>query len=147
MHFKSHGADRMGQQSKLIDIRHVKVELDENLPTNHPLRAVIAIEKDYLTKEEFEKAPEELNRVLIPGGSIGLTLRSTEDSEYDIGRQGGMQISNAYESKRMLFNYFSESDIVEKLNIFKNINYGHKTRTLFEDKKRKIAHWYIAATK
>lgn len=101
----------------------------------------------YLTDEEFEKAFSELFRVLKPGGILGLTLRSSEDSECDINNKDKMQASNAFESKDILFKYFDENDIEKLFSSFQSVKYGHKTRTVFEDNKRKIAHWFVAAKK
>ncbi len=101
----------------------------------------------YLTGEEFSQALNELYRVLKPDGFLGLTLRSTADSECDIDNAKQMQKSNAMESKNMLFKYFSKSDIYECLSTYSQIQSGHKTRTVFENDERVIAHWYIAAKK
>lgn len=101
----------------------------------------------YLSGEEFSQSINELYRVLKPGGFIGLTLRSTTDSECDIDNAKKMQTSNATDSKNMLFKYFSKSDIFECLKDFTEIYSGHKTRTVFENDERIIAHWYIAAKK
>jgi ubiquinone/menaquinone biosynthesis C-methylase UbiE len=101
----------------------------------------------YLTNDEFDKAMNELYRVLKPGGFIGLTLRSIEDSECDDNNKDIMQSSNAYESKNILFKYFDEDDIKKIMSRFKMFKYGHKTKTIFEDNKRKMAHWFIVAEK
>ncbi|WP_035587202.1 class I SAM-dependent methyltransferase [Hippea jasoniae] len=101
----------------------------------------------YLDTEELKKAIKEMHRILKEGGLLALTLRSTEDSEYKREHGDKLQESQAFESKGMLFKYFSESDLPSILGNFKIINYGHKTRTTFEDKKRVIAHWFIVAKK
>jgi len=99
----------------------------------------------YLNESERDAAMVELSRVLKPGGYIGLTLRSTEDSECHSAKRGVK--SSAYESREMVFDYFNEDDLQSALKSFKIINYGHKTYTVFEDRNRKIAHWFIVAQK
>jgi ubiquinone/menaquinone biosynthesis C-methylase UbiE len=101
----------------------------------------------YLTDEEFGQAMSELYRVLKPGGVIGFTLRSTEDSECDLSKKDNMQVSEGFESKGIEFKYFDENDINKVFSRYNSMKYGHKTKTSFEDKKRKMAHWFIAATK
>jgi ubiquinone/menaquinone biosynthesis C-methylase UbiE len=101
----------------------------------------------YLNDVEFAHAVDEFHRVLKSGGVLGLTLRSVEDSECNHSCRDIMQVSQAFESKGMGFRYFDEADIGAVLKPFTAIQFGHKTRTTFEDKTRKIAHWFVVAEK
>ena len=102
----------------------------------------------YLTPAEEKQAFAEMFRVLKPGGLLALTLRSSADSEAGNPRnEEGMSLSNANESKGILFKYYDETELLSTLSLFNDVSYGHKTRTLLGDTTRVFAHWFITARK
>ncbi|MCD6472787.1 class I SAM-dependent methyltransferase [Candidatus Aerophobetes bacterium] len=102
----------------------------------------------YLNPDEVDKAISEFYRVIKPGGYLILTLRSTIDSEFkkDINKYD-MSISDAPESKGMVFKYYNKDEIAPLLKGFKNLLYGHKTRTILGNLSRVIAHWFVVGEK
>lgn len=102
----------------------------------------------YLAPSEASACVREIYRVLKPGGLFALTLRSRADSEaLNPKNDQGMSISNADESKGILFRYYGEDEIGSTLYLFEDIQYGHKTYTFLGNTQRVIAHWFILARK
>jgi len=102
----------------------------------------------YLSPDEVQKALKEIHRILKPRGYFALTLRSSADSEaQNKDRDQEMIISSARESKGLHFKYYDEKDIVSTLSLFKNVKWGHKTRTFLGDTRRVFAHWFIISQK
>ena len=58
-----------------------------------------------------------------------------------------MSISDAPESKGMVFKYYNKDEIAPLLKGFKNLLYGHKTRTILGNLSRVIAHWFVVGEK
>lgn len=100
----------------------------------------------YLVGLQVRFVLDEVKRILKPGGKFALTLRSIDDSECKSLVSKDFQKSKAYESKGLEFMYYSLEEMKEILSGFKNLKYGHKTRSLFEDPQRKIAHWFAVCS-
>ncbi len=101
----------------------------------------------YLTRNQVRMVLDEIKRILKPGGQFTLTLRSVEDSECKRVHSKDFQTSKAYESTGLDFIYYNREDMQELLSNFSNLKYGHKTRTLFKDTERRIAHWFAVCSK
>lgn len=101
----------------------------------------------YLNSSQVMMVLNEIKRILKPGGIFALTLRSIEDSECKRLVTKDFQKSKAYESDGLEFIYYNEEEMKEILSSFIDLKYGHKTRTLFEDPKRRIAHWFAVCSK
>lgn len=101
----------------------------------------------YLTSSQAMMVLDNVKRILKPGGKFALTLRSTEDSECKRLVSKDFQKSKAYESDGLEFIYYTLEQMKELLSDFDDLKYGHKTRTLFEDFERRIAHWFAVCSK
>ena len=101
----------------------------------------------YLSENEQNKALREIYRVMKDNGLFLLTLRSKEDSAYNIKNHSRWQESFAEDSRRMRICYFDRKEVLNFMKRFKNLKIGHKTRTLIDNPNRLIAHFFISASK
>jgi SAM-dependent methyltransferase len=76
---------------------------------------------DHVPFEKAKKAMKEIKRILVPGGYVCISLRSTEDCEYGRGKKVGYHtfvLEEGYE-KGVIQHYFDFKEIKE---LFKDFN-------------------------
>ena len=76
---------------------------------------------DHISFEKAKKAMEEIKRILVPGGYVCISLRSTEDCEFGRGKkvdQNTFVLEEGYE-KGVIQHYFDFREIKELFKDFK----------------------------
>jgi ubiquinone/menaquinone biosynthesis C-methylase UbiE len=103
---------------------------------------------DHVPMETAQKAAAEVHRVLRPNGLFYCDLRSTEDFEYGVGEQAGLNtfvVSDGYE-KGLVQHFFSRAETEELFDGLFRILYSEITENkLGPDFQRKYSRWVFAA--
>lgn len=103
---------------------------------------------DHVPMETARKAASEVRRVLRPNGLFYCDLRSTEDFEYGVGEQAGLNtfvVSDGYE-QGLVQHFFSRAETEELFDGLFRILYSEITENkLGPDFQRKYSRWVFAA--
>ena len=103
---------------------------------------------DHVPMETAQKAVSEVHRVLQPNGLFYCDLRSTEDFEYGVGEQAGLNtfvVSDGYE-QGLVQHFFSRAETEELFDGLFRILYSEITENkLGPDFQRKYSRWVFAA--
>ncbi len=103
---------------------------------------------DHVPMETAQKAVSEVHRVLRPNGLFYCDLRSTEDFEYGVGEQAGLNtfvVSDGYE-QGLVQHFFSRAETEELFDGLFRILYSEITENkLGPDFQRKYSRWVFAA--
>lgn len=110
----------------------------------------------YLTKEDGQKAINEINRVLKPGGSFIGLLESTEHTGYT--QDGAIKVSdkdttfqfpvNTKQSRAgLVMTFYDANESKTSLKSFKQLAMSHRVMSLPPDLESKVGQWMFHCTK
>lgn len=103
----------------------------------------------YAPKEDLKVMLAEVFRILAPGGTLLVSLRSADDTYLKRGRHIGndVWVTDLEDIRGSTVSFYREEELAEYFSSFGDIAYGFTKRSIVGRNESVIAHWVIRAGK